>query len=99
MTSHVTCLREENFEDALKFKPERWLVSDQDIHPFAAIPFGYGPRSCLGRGIAELQLWMTVAKVIRNFQIEYHYSDIQATTKLIAMPNKPLKFRFVDRVK
>nr|CAD7443578.1 unnamed protein product [Timema bartmani] len=99
MTSHVTCLREENFEDALKFKPERWLVSDHDIHPFAAIPFGHGPRSCLGRGIAELQLWMTVAKVIRNFQIEYHYSDIQATTKLIAMPNKPLKFRFVDRVK
>ncbi|XP_069680719.1 probable cytochrome P450 49a1 [Periplaneta americana] len=97
MTSHVTSLREENFEDATKFKPERWLLHEEDIHPFSAIPFGHGPRACVGRSLAELQLWLTVAKVIRNFRVEYHYGHIKPSTKFIAMPSKALQFRFVER--
>uniref|UniRef100_A0A8C5IIB8 CP27B protein n=1 Tax=Junco hyemalis TaxID=40217 RepID=A0A8C5IIB8_JUNHY len=39
------------------FRPERWL------HPFASLPFGLGPRSCVGRRLAELQLHMALAQV------------------------------------
>uniref|UniRef100_A0A8U8BWQ1 Uncharacterized protein n=1 Tax=Geospiza parvula TaxID=87175 RepID=A0A8U8BWQ1_GEOPR len=38
------------------FRPERW-------HPFASLPFGLGPRSCVGRRLAELQLHMALAQV------------------------------------
>ncbi|PSN45627.1 putative cytochrome P450 301a1 [Blattella germanica] len=99
LTSHVTSLKEENFEDAHKFKPERWLSDEESIHPFAALPFGHGARACVGRRFAELQLWLMTAKMIRNFHIEYHYGSIRARTRLIAMPSKPLKFRFVERLK
>ncbi|XP_068085700.1 probable cytochrome P450 301a1, mitochondrial [Anabrus simplex] len=97
LASHVSSLREENFEDAYKFKPQRWLTDDQDIHPFAAIPFGHGPRSCVGRSLAELQLWMLTAKLVRNFRIEYHYGSINATARLMGVPDRPLRFTFVDR--
>ena len=44
--------RDENiFPDAESFVPERWLRGGdaaQEISPFASVPFGYGPRSCLG---------------------------------------------------
>ncbi|NWV79851.1 CP27B protein, partial [Dasyornis broadbenti] len=61
------------------FCPERWLrhrdASDtkdpEDTaghhsspgHPFASLPFGLGPRSCVGRRLAELQLHMALAQV------------------------------------
>ncbi|NXG06590.1 CP27B protein, partial [Sakesphorus luctuosus] len=32
-------------------------------HPFASLPFGLGPRSCVGRRLAELQLRMALAQV------------------------------------
>ncbi|NXR18044.1 CP27B protein, partial [Cinclus mexicanus] len=59
------------------FHPERWL-RHRDIgdtpgdtpghspgpkHPFASLPFGLGPRSCVGRRLAELQLHMALAQV------------------------------------
>lgn len=69
MANQIACLREENFEDAKKFMPERWMRCDErDIHPFATIPFGYGPRNCLGKGTAQRQLWLVTAKVIVIFK-------------------------------
>ncbi|NXA95274.1 CP27B protein, partial [Melanocharis versteri] len=59
------------------FRPERWL-RHRDTgdtpgdtpghpagprHPFASLPFGLGPRSCVGRRLAELQLHMALAQV------------------------------------
>ena len=35
------------YQEPDRFWPERWLKSDphyQDIHPFAHLPFGHGPR-------------------------------------------------------
>ncbi|NWI57446.1 CP27B protein, partial [Calyptomena viridis] len=53
------------------FRPERWLrpgdtfgdIGDTPGHPFASLPFGLGPRSCVGRRLAELQLHMALAQV------------------------------------
>ncbi|NWI90474.1 CP27B protein, partial [Pitta sordida] len=36
---------------------------DSPGHPFASLPFGLGPRSCVGRRLAELQLHMALAQV------------------------------------
>ena len=39
------------YKDPLTFKPERWLRSDSNdaINGFAWLPFGFGPRSCIGK--------------------------------------------------
>ena len=43
---------EDFFQDALKFKPERFLQQDNSEgqkHTYAFVPFSAGPRNCIGR--------------------------------------------------
>jgi cytochrome P450 len=53
--------------EADKFIPERWLKNEPQYskrpHPFASLPFGYGPRMCIGRRFADLEMETLVAKV------------------------------------
>lgn len=65
----------EYVNDANIFKPSRWLkaASDQKLHPFASLPYGYGARMCLGRRFADLEMQVLLAKV----------SDIEWKTNFI----------------
>lgn len=39
-----------------------------------------------------------VLQLIKKFRVEYHYGEINSTNRLLAAPDRPLKFRFVDRL-
>nr|XP_034192784.1 probable cytochrome P450 12a5, mitochondrial isoform X1 [Osmia lignaria] len=97
MANQITSQREENFEDPEKFRPERWLNSKKEDTDFSYLPFGYGARSCLGKNMAEAKMMLLTAKLIRQFRIEYDYADIKSSFMMVNVPNKPLRFRFVDR--
>ncbi len=65
-------LQEDNFSEALQFKPERWLDSEASacVHNRNAyLPFGAGPRFCPGRNLAMLEIKMAAAMVCRNFSV------------------------------
>ncbi|XP_037815908.1 cytochrome P450 CYP12A2-like isoform X2 [Lucilia sericata] len=93
-----------------EFLPERWLRSDKETNesakcphslkpstPFLHLPFGFGARSCIGRRIAEMELELGIARMVRNYQIEFNYSTENAfKSLLINVPNIPLKFKFTD---
>lgn len=52
--------------DPLQFKPERWQRNASDyenIHPFLSLPFGFGPRSCIARRLAEQNMSITLIRV------------------------------------
>ncbi|KAG7197296.1 hypothetical protein KM043_018417 [Ampulex compressa] len=100
MASQITSRREENFEDPEKFKPERWLPNqshEEGCQEYSYLPFGHGVRSCLGKNMAEFQMMLLTAKIIREYRIEYDYADIGSKFLMVNVPNKPLRFRFVDR--
>jgi len=35
-------------------------------------------------------------KMLQHFQIEYHHEDIDFLTRLVLVPDKPLRFQLVD---
>lgn len=50
-----------------EFLPERFLKSDKSQElktqqPFAFLPFGFGPRMCIGKRLAELEIETVVAR-------------------------------------
>jgi len=58
---------EKYYPEADKFIPERWLKDDSQSnkksHSFVTLPFGFGPRTCIGRRVAELEMETLIAKV------------------------------------
>ena len=54
-------------EDAEEFNPERWLVSEKRNFEFEAaqFTFGVGPRVCLGKDVAIMELYKLLPEVSR----------------------------------
>ena len=80
------------------YRPERWLVEDRKaIHPFSVLQFSHGPRKCIGKRFAELEMQLLICKLVSNFRIEWA-SDrkVECEWKLLNQPDAPLKFKFVD---
>ena len=59
-------------EDALVFRPERWLDEDymSKIPPGAWRPFERGPRNCIGQELALIEGKVVVAAVTRGLRFE-----------------------------
>ncbi|KAJ6850925.1 putative cytochrome P450 86A1 [Iris pallida] len=62
-------------EDSMEFKPERWLSADgqrfepsRDAYRFVA--FNAGPRTCLGKDLAYLQMKSIVSAVLLRHRLE-----------------------------
>ncbi|KAM6946134.1 thromboxane-A synthase [Aplochiton taeniatus] len=53
-----------------KFIPERFTPEAKaDRHPFVYLPFGAGPRSCVGMRLAQLEIKMALVHVFRRFNV------------------------------
>lgn len=58
---------EKNYERSAEFIPERYLKSEpfpelKTKQPFAFLPFGFGPRICIGKRLAELEMEILISK-------------------------------------
>ena len=71
--------------DADDFRPERWEnVTDEQKAAF--IPFSYGPRACVGRNVAEMELALIVSTVFRNYEFELHQSKLETREGFLRKP-------------
>ncbi|CAB1322961.1 unnamed protein product [Coregonus sp. 'balchen'] len=56
----------------LHYDPEYWPEPEKFIperHPFVYLPFGAGPRSCVGMRLAQLEIKMALVHIFRKFNI------------------------------
>jgi cytochrome P450 len=56
--------------DALGFRPERWLEADLPTPRHAFLPFGGGPRVCIGEGFAQMEARLLLATIARVWRFE-----------------------------
>lgn len=80
---HVLHHDERLFRKAREFIPERWIpgepfgqdaVEMQNLKDYS-IPFSMGPRACIGRNLAYMEISITVAALILNFEWELAGTD------------------------
>ncbi|XP_059482605.1 cytochrome P450 9e2-like [Neocloeon triangulifer] len=59
------------FPDPFKFDPERFNDENKkNIKPFTYLPFGEGPRNCIGKRFALLELKLGLCKILNEFELE-----------------------------
>lgn len=64
MTHHMP----EVYPEPRRFRPERW--HDINPSPYEYLPFGAGPRMCLGYSFASMTLRVVLAMVLQRFSLE-----------------------------
>ncbi|XP_060117453.1 sterol 26-hydroxylase, mitochondrial-like [Heteronotia binoei] len=90
------------FPEPERFLPHRWLREHRESappHPFSSIPFGYGVRACVGRRIAELEMHLALARIIRTFSVrpDPNCKVVNPLSRIVLVPDKPINLNFLDR--
>ncbi|XP_010555338.1 PREDICTED: alkane hydroxylase MAH1-like [Tarenaya hassleriana] len=60
-------------EDASEFRPERWISERGGLRhepSFKFLSFNAGPRTCLGKEVAFMQMKTVAVKIIQNYDIK-----------------------------
>jgi len=58
------------YDDPDAFRPERWATDLRERLPdFAYVPFGGGPRACIGRQFALMEAQLALATVGRDYRL------------------------------
>ncbi|KAM0011776.1 putative cytochrome P450 [Helianthus debilis subsp. tardiflorus] len=79
---------EANFEDPTRFDPSRFEGSGPA--PFTFVPFGGGPRMCLGKEFSRLEVLTFLHNIITNFKWDLSIPDEKIKYIPMAIPEKGL---------
>lgn len=95
------------YKDPDKFIPERFLRGDKSVdeetkhnHPFAYLPFGFGPRGCIGQRFAESEMYIITTKLIQAYQIlltPEMPKKLEFTYRIFACPTTKLHLQLKER--
>jgi cytochrome P450 len=80
--------------DPGSFRPERWLDEEPAARRHAFLPFGGGPRMCIGEGFAELEATVLLTTIGRRWGFEHdaaHRVELQPVVTLRPRGGMPMR--------
>ncbi|KAG7588415.1 Cytochrome P450 [Arabidopsis suecica] len=89
-------------EDASDFKPERWISDNGSLRhepSYKYVAFNSGPRTCLGKHLALLQMKIVALEIIKNYDfkvIEGH--KIEAIPSILLRMKHGLKVTVTKKI-
>ncbi|XP_077975714.1 cytochrome P450 3A29-like isoform X1 [Styela clava] len=83
MPIHALCHDPEYWDDPMEFKPERMKYMD-GMNPMVYQPFGSGPRNCIGKRFALMEMKIAICKLLH----QYKFIPTSET------PKPPLRLKF-----
>ncbi|KAK8520031.1 hypothetical protein V6N13_031500 [Hibiscus sabdariffa] len=93
------------WQDAEKFNPERWPLDgpnpNETNQNFCYLPFGGGPRKCVGDMFASFEAVVAVAMLVRrfNFRLALGAPPVEMTTGATIHTTQGLKMTVTRRIK
>ncbi|XP_068423152.1 cytochrome P450 [Clinocottus analis] len=90
------------YPDAHAFLPQRWLRGargESRQHPFGSVPFGFGIRACLGRRVAELEMYLLLSRLMKQYEVRPDPAGaaVKPITRTLLCPATPINLQLVDR--
>jgi len=85
----------EFFANPWEFDINRYIAPRKEHKQGQGIfaPYTLGPHTCLGAGVAEVQLMVTVGAMLRAVKLELETPDYEIKTKLMPIPGPDPKFK------
>uniref|UniRef100_A0A8C6DSX8 unspecific monooxygenase n=1 Tax=Moschus moschiferus TaxID=68415 RepID=A0A8C6DSX8_MOSMO len=84
-----------------EFRPERFSKKNKDsINPYVYLPFGIGPRSCIGMRFAIMNMKLAVVRVLQNFSFKpckETQIPLKVNSQRFLRPEKPVVLKVVLR--
>jgi cytochrome P450 len=89
----------ELWDDPLAFDPDRFLPErSQGRSRWQYLPFGGGPRSCIGDHFAMLEATLALATIVRAARIESLNDDFPLATPFTVVAAEPIDARVHPRI-
>ncbi|XP_041943109.1 cytochrome P450 3A27-like [Alosa sapidissima] len=81
------------------FNPERFSKDNKEsIDPYAYLPFGIGPRNCIGMRFALMLVKLIMVQLLQNFNLETCKETlIPMELDALFRPKKPIMLKLVPR--
>lgn len=105
----VTCRLAEYFTNPDDYNPNRWERSETSDNnnnkgndlAFSLLPFGHGVSKCIGHNFAEMEIYVAIVKLIRNFKVRTinneNLNSLSLCYRFIVVPEKPVTLEFIPR--
>jgi cytochrome P450 len=85
------------WRDPDAFSPDRFLPGAPPIPRFAYLPFGAGPRVCVGAQFALTEATLALAMMIREFEVSLEEAPPMPVGIVTTQPDHPPMFRLRER--
>jgi cytochrome P450 len=88
------------WESPESFEPERFIKANEKLRtPFTYIPFGGGPRVCIGNQYAMLQILMILSDLLRRYDFQLTPGQtIEARPMVILRPKHGIRMNFTEAI-
>jgi cytochrome P450 len=88
------------WENPESFDPERFTRANEKLHtPFSYLPFGAGPRGCIGGNYAMLQILMILSVLLRKYDLRLVPGQtIEARPMVILRPEHGIRMTFTEAI-
>jgi cytochrome P450 len=89
-----------HWENPERFDEERFTRAREKLHtPFAHLPFGAGPRGCIGGNYAMLQILMILSVLLRKYDFRLvPGQNIAARPMVILRPEHGIRMTFTEAI-
>jgi cytochrome P450 len=88
------------WESPESFQPERFIKTNEKLRtPFTYLPFGGGPRVCIGNQYAMLQILMILSDLLRKYDFQLTSGQkIEARPMVILRPKHGIRMTFTEAI-